>query len=59
MEEGSYISQFDMLGNTESIMPAAMKNIIKEEGFLGVWIIEVPNKSYLFDDAFVDLYKKQ
>jgi len=66
--EASYSSQFDMLwrimlnyplGNTESIMPAAMVNIIGEEGFSGPAFYRGIEEVLSMDNVFVHLYGKK
>lgn len=65
--EANYCSQYDMLwrimlqyplGNTDPILPAAIVNIIGEEGFSGVAIYEGLEEVLKTDNAFVHLYGK-
>lgn len=65
--EANYSSQFDMLwrimlqyplGNTAHIMPAAIVNIIGQEGFTGNALYEGLQKVLEIPDAFVHIYGK-
>ena len=65
--EANYSSQFDMLwriilqyplGNTGTIMPAALVNIIGEEGYTGNAIYEGLEEVLKIPDAFVHIYGK-
>lgn len=66
--EANYSSQFDMLwriilgyplGNTASILPAAIVNIIGEAGYEGEVFYEGLNEVLKMDNVFVHLYGKQ
>ncbi len=66
--EANYSSQFDMLwriilgyplGNTASILPAAIVNIIGEPGYEGEVFYEGLNEVLKMDNVFVHLYGKQ
>lgn len=65
--EANYASQFDMLwrimlqyplGNTEHIMPAAIVNIIGEQGYTGTPIYEGLEEILKIPNVFVHLYGK-
>jgi 5-(carboxyamino)imidazole ribonucleotide synthase len=65
--EANYSSQFDMLwrimlqyplGNTDHIMPAALVNIIGEEGYSGAAIYEGLEEVLKIQDVFVHIYGK-
>lgn len=65
--EANYSSQFDMLwriilqyplGNTGTILPAALVNIIGEEGYTGKAIYEGLEDVLKIPDAFVHIYGK-
>ncbi len=65
--EGNHCSQYDMLwriilnyplGNTTPILPAAIINIIGEEGFNGTPYYEGLEEVLSIDNAFVHLYGK-
>lgn len=65
--EANYCSQYDMLwrimleyplGNTDPILPAAIVNIIGEEGFSGNAVYEGLEEVLKTDNAFVHLYGK-
>jgi len=65
--EANYSSQFDMLwriilqyplGNTGTILPAALVNIIGEEGYTGNAIYEGLEDVLKIPDAFVHIYGK-
>lgn len=66
--EANYCSQFDMLwrillgfplGNTSTVLPSAMINIIGEEGFSGDVAYEGLKEVLKIDNAFVHLYGKK
>jgi len=66
--EANYCSQFDMLwrvilgyplGNTQAILPAAMINLIGEEGYFGNVQYEGLEEILRIDNAFVHLYGKK
>ncbi|MEI8059194.1 MAG: 5-(carboxyamino)imidazole ribonucleotide synthase [Ferruginibacter sp.] len=66
--EANYSSQFDMLwrvmlgyplGNTEHILPAAIVNLLGEEGFSGEAIYEGLNEILQIDNVFVHIYGKK
>jgi 5-(carboxyamino)imidazole ribonucleotide synthase len=66
--EACYSSQFDMLwrimlgfplGNTDHILPAALVNIIGEEGYNGVPVYKGLNEILAMDNVFVHIYGKQ
>jgi 5-(carboxyamino)imidazole ribonucleotide synthase len=66
--EAAYSSQFDMLwrimlqyplGNTDTILPAALVNIIGEEGFTGNAVYEGLEEVLKIPDAFVHIYGKK
>ena len=65
--EANYCSQYDMLwrimlkyplGNTDPILPAAIVNIIGEEGYNGNAVYEGLEEVLKTDNAFVHLYGK-
>lgn len=66
--EGNYSSQFDMLwrimlgyplGNTDSILPAAIVNLLGENGSSGEAHYEGLNEVLQMDNVFVHLYGKR
>jgi 5-(carboxyamino)imidazole ribonucleotide synthase len=66
--EGNYSSQFDMLwriilgyplGNTEAILPAAIVNLLGEEGHSGEAHYEGLEEVMQMDNAFVHIYGKR
>ena len=66
--EACYSSQFDMLwrvmlgyppGNTDHILPAAIVNLIREEGYSGEAIYEGLNEVLSMDNVFVHIYGKK
>ena len=66
--EANYSSQFDMLwrillqyplGNTDHIIPAAIVNIIGEEGYSGAAHYQGLEEVLQIDNAFVHLYGKK
>ncbi len=66
--EANYSSQFDMLwriildyplGNTKSILPAAIVNIIGEEGHDGVAFYDGLNEVLKMENVFVHIYGKK
>jgi 5-(carboxyamino)imidazole ribonucleotide synthase len=66
--EAHYCSQFDMLwrimldfplGNTDSILPSIMVNIVGAKGFNGNVIFEGLEEVLRIDNAFVHLYGKK
>ncbi len=65
--EGNYSSQFDMLwrimlqyplGNADHILPAAIVNVLGEEGFSGATRYEGLEEVLKIDNVFVHLYGK-
>jgi 5-(carboxyamino)imidazole ribonucleotide synthase len=65
--EGNYCSQYDMLwrillqlplGNTGSIMPSAIVNLVGTEGYIGKAIYTRLNDVLRLNNAFVHLYGK-
>jgi 5-(carboxyamino)imidazole ribonucleotide synthase len=65
--EANYCSQYDMLwriilqfplGNTAPILPAAIVNIIGEEGYSGIAVYKGLEEVLKTDNAFVHLYGK-
>jgi 5-(carboxyamino)imidazole ribonucleotide synthase len=66
--EANYSSQFDMLwrvmlgyplGNTDHILPAAIVNLLGEEGFSGEAVYEGLNEILQIDNVFVHIYGKK
>lgn len=66
--EASYCSQFDMLwrvmlgyplGNTTSVMPAAMVNIVGEKNYSGMAIYEGLAEVLKLENVFVHIYGKK
>jgi 5-(carboxyamino)imidazole ribonucleotide synthase len=66
--EANYSSQFDMLwrvmlgyplGNTDHILPAAIVNLLGEEGFTGEAVYEGLNEILQIDNVFVHIYGKK
>lgn len=66
--EGNYSSQFDMLwrimlgyplGNTDHILPAAIVNLLGEQGFEGDARYDGINEVLGMDNVFVHIYGKQ
>ncbi len=66
--EGSYSSQFDMLwriilhyplGNTDPILPAALVNLVGDEGFNGPAVYTGLEEVLSIDNVFLHLYGKQ
>jgi 5-(carboxyamino)imidazole ribonucleotide synthase len=66
--EANYSSQFDMLwrvmldyplGNTEHILPAAIVNLLGEDGFSGEAVYEGLNEILQIDNVFVHIYGKK
>ncbi len=66
--ESNYSSQFDMmwrimldypLGNTEQVLPAAMVNLVGEEGFSGQAVYEGLKEVLAMDNVFVHIYGKK
>ena len=65
--EACYSSQFDMLwrillhfplGNTQHILPAAIVNLVGEEGYSGEAVYEGLNTVLAMDNVFVHIYGK-
>lgn len=65
--EANYSSQFDMLwriilnyplGNTEAILPAAIINLLGEQGYDGKAYYEGMNEVLMLDNVFVHIYGK-
>jgi 5-(carboxyamino)imidazole ribonucleotide synthase len=66
--EAHYSSQFDMLwriildyplGNTDTIMPSAMVNLVGADGFSGPAVYEGLEEVLKIDNAFVHIYGKK
>lgn len=66
--EGNYSSQFDMLwriilgyplGNTEAILPAAIVNVLGDEGYSGEAKYDGLDEVLLMDNVFVHIYGKR
>lgn len=66
--EGNFCSQFDMLlrllagypaGNTDTIMPSVMVNLLGEEGYAGAPIYEGLQEVLGMENAFVHVYGKR
>jgi 5-(carboxyamino)imidazole ribonucleotide synthase len=66
--EACYSSQFDMLwrvllnyplGNTDSILPSAIVNLVGEEGHTGIAHYEGLNEILAMDNVFVHIYGKK
>ncbi len=66
--EANYSSQFDMLwrillnyplGNTEHILPAAIVNLLGEDGFTGEAVYEGLNEILQIQNVFVHIYGKK
>ncbi|MBU3714734.1 MAG: 5-(carboxyamino)imidazole ribonucleotide synthase [Ferruginibacter sp.] len=66
--EGNYSSQFDMLwrvmldyplGNTQTILPSALVNLIGEEGHKGVAVYDGLHQVLSMENTFVHLYGKK
>ncbi len=66
--EGNYSSQFDMvwrvllnypLGNTAAILPAAIVNLVGEEGHSGQAVYEGLDEVLKMDNVFVHIYGKR
>jgi len=66
--EANYSSQFDMLwriilgyplGSTEHILPAAIVNLLGEEGFKGEAVYEGLNEILQIENVFVHIYGKK
>jgi 5-(carboxyamino)imidazole ribonucleotide synthase len=66
--EGNYSSQFDMLwrvmldfplGNTQTILPSALVNLIGEEGHTGIAVYDGLHQVLSMENTFVHLYGKK
>lgn len=66
--EAAYSSQFDMmwriilgypLGNTQLILPAAIVNLVGENGFLGIAHYDGLEKVLAMDNVFIHIYGKK
>ncbi|NDC78617.1 MAG: 5-(carboxyamino)imidazole ribonucleotide synthase [Chitinophagia bacterium] len=66
--EGNFCSQFDMLlrlladypaGNTDTILPSLMLNLLGEEGYAGTPVYEGLGEVLAMENAFVHVYGKR